>query len=126
MSSDESTSRGDAPPQLRPVDPEGSTPELPEGYGPMWPPGEDAVFEPAPPRPPHPNFGFAVLWCGAFFLVTQGLALAPALVVGAIVYVIEAVRGNTDAQDTAVVMKKVEHAAVMAAVVASQVLGICF
>lgn len=34
------------------------------------------VAEPVPsvPKPPHPNFGWALLWCLGYFLVTQGVA----------------------------------------------------
>src|SRR5437588_9632615 len=41
------------------------------------------------PKPPHPSFGWSILWCGLFLLVTQ---LIPGLGVGFVVFVVEIAR----------------------------------
>jgi membrane protease YdiL (CAAX protease family) len=68
------------PDAVRPVEPvpypvELAAPILVEGE-PLAVPTAVPVAEPAPavPKLPHPNFGWALLWCLGYFLVTQGVA----------------------------------------------------
>jgi membrane protease YdiL (CAAX protease family) len=134
MSSDDSFFREDAPP--RPVDPEGLTPKLPPDPWQPAPPREDAIVSPgtlpgtsepvtvvrlpAPPQPPHPNFGFALLWCLLFLTVTQ---VIPGVVTAVLGFLYFAARGQL--QD-ANLLDKVQAVTTAPNVAATQILGILF
>lgn len=56
-------------------------PELPLPSSEAARSGVAAPPSPEGSRPPHPGFGFAVLWCIAFLIVTYGVAIGAAIVI---------------------------------------------